>query len=244
MGKKRYSLPDTIRGVILISMIAYHTVWDMVHIFGKQWKWFETDISFVWQQSICYGFILLSGFCWHFGKQKGKRALIVFLAGILITVVTKIVTPSQIVIFGVLTLLGSSMFLMILLDKWYQKWDPVVGLLLSLILFVLTREIDDGSIAIGTWEIVKLPEAWYANLFTTYLGFEMKNFFSTDYFPLFPWLFLFQCGYFWHGIGEKRKWLDYLHKGENRVLQWLGRHSLGIYLIHQPVVYGILWLIY
>lgn len=41
MGKKRYALPDTIRGVILISMIAYHTVWDMVHIFGKQWKWFD-----------------------------------------------------------------------------------------------------------------------------------------------------------------------------------------------------------
>lgn len=39
-GKDRYALPDTLRGLTLLSMIAYHGCWDMVYILGADWPWY------------------------------------------------------------------------------------------------------------------------------------------------------------------------------------------------------------
>ena len=76
---KRYHVLDEIRGLTLISMILYHASWDMVYLFGKNWIWFESTAGYVWQQSICISFILLSGFCWNFGRKKLKRVIILFI---------------------------------------------------------------------------------------------------------------------------------------------------------------------
>ena len=91
----RYSLLDNLRGLTLISMIMYHTVWDMVYIFENDWDWFKGNQAYIWQQSICWCFILLSGFCWSFGRKKWKRGLTVFGAGALISLVTIIVMPDS-----------------------------------------------------------------------------------------------------------------------------------------------------
>ena len=60
---------------------------------------------------------MLSGFCWSLGKKKWKRGIIVFVAGMIISLVTIIAMPENRVLFGVLTLLGSSMLFMIPLEK-------------------------------------------------------------------------------------------------------------------------------
>ena len=116
MNTKRYAMLDAMRGLTLISMIAYHTVWDMVYIFGQNWDWFESYSAYIWQQSICCSFILLSGFCWSFGQKKWKRGLLVFGAGVLISLITIVFMPENRILFGVLTLLGSCMLIMILLE--------------------------------------------------------------------------------------------------------------------------------
>ena len=95
MNTKRYALLDILRGITLISMIVYHTIWDMVYIFDVDWLWFESPAAYVWQQSICWCFILLSGFCWSLGKHKLKRGLTVFIAGALVSIVTLIVIPEE-----------------------------------------------------------------------------------------------------------------------------------------------------
>ena len=73
---------DTIRGITLLSMMLYHTCWDLVFLFGKKIPGYSGLGGYVWQQSICWTFILLAGFCWSLGSHHLKRGLIVSGSGI------------------------------------------------------------------------------------------------------------------------------------------------------------------
>lgn len=241
--KTRYGLLDSIRGLVLISMILYHSCWDLVYIFGKNWSWYEGVQAYIWQQSICWTFILLSGFCWSLGKKPFKRGLLVFLAGLLVSLVTIIFMPSEKVEFGVLSCIGSCMLLMIPLDRIFQKIPSIAGFISSILFFVLTRNINEGFLGFEKWRLWKLPEILYQGKWMTYVGFTEKSFFSTDYFSLIPWIFLFISGYFLFRIMKDKLpeafWGQIMTK-ECRPLSFLGRHSLIIYLLHQPVAYGII----
>ena len=68
--KKRLHFLDALRGVTLISMIAYHGMWNLVYLFGVQAPWYRGTPGYLWQQSICWTFILLSGFCWSFSLRS------------------------------------------------------------------------------------------------------------------------------------------------------------------------------
>ena len=241
MKNNRYYALDTIRGFALINMILYHALWDAVNIFHADIPWFTSNGAHIWQQFICHTFILLSGFCWHFGKKKLKNALIVLGASVIITVVTAIFMKNSIIFFGVLCLLGSSMLVMLPLDKLFKKFNPFAGFAVCFLIFILTKQIPDGYIGIGDSVLLNLPEEIYCNYFTSYFGFPFKGFYSADYFPLIPWLFLFACGYFLNPIFERLNLMKYFSSFRCRPLEFLGRHSLIIYMIHQPVVYGVLF---
>ncbi len=241
MSTKRYAMLDSLRGITLISMIAYHVVWDMVYIFGVNWSWYESDIAYIWQQSICWSFILLSGFCWSFGRKKWKRGLIVFGAGIVISLVTLAAMPDDRIIFGVLTFLGSAMLLMIPLEKVLIKCNPWLGMIISALLFFVTRNINDMELGFEGWKLMGLPSEWYQGWIATYLGFTERSFFSSDYFSLLPWIFLFMMGYFLYGVFRKMKWFGVLEKGKCEPLEILGKSSLLVYMLHQPLAYGVLW---
>lgn len=235
---RRYEFPDCIRGLTLLSMVLYHGAWDLVYLYDVKWSWYHGTGAYIWQQSICWTFIFLSGFCWPLGKRPAKRGLIVFGGGALVTAVTCLVMPENRVVFGVLTLIGSCMILMIPLDKAFRKILPEAGIFLSFFLFVLTRNVNLGSLGFEAFDLVRLPDLWYQGVIMTYLGFPEPGFFSTDYFSLFPWLFLFITGYFLCHFFQKRNLFG------NSLLRWnlapfsfLGRHSLLIYLLHQPVLY-------
>ncbi len=244
MKSKRYVLLDSIRGITLISMMIYHAVWDIVYIFGADWAWYESELAHIWQQSICWCFILLSGFCWSLGSKKLKRALTVLVAGCLVSVVTLIFMPRQAIMYGVLTLLGSCMLFMIPLDKVLKKCHPVWGAVLSFSVFILFKKVNRGILSIGSLELMRLPDSLYANSFTTYLGFTAPGFRSTDYFSMLPWFFLFLTGYFIYGIVEKQELLKYLKGWKSVVTAWIGRHSLLIYMLHQPVIYAVLFVVF
>lgn len=247
---KRYRRLDEIRGFTIISMILYHMMWDLVYLFGFSVEWYKTTAGYIWQQSICWTFIILSGFCFPFGKQKLRRGLFVFSAGLLVMAVTTIVMPEDKVVFGVLTLLGSCMLLMIPLDRLFQivsvKQKPsdfymeLTGLMVSMLLFLSFRNVNSGYGGFEGLRIFEMPEVLYQDLFTTYLGFPYPEFFSTDYFSLIPWFFLFLTGYFLHGVVKKQGCLSLLLKGSFRPIEWLGRHSIWVYLLHQPVIMLVL----
>lgn len=145
----RYALLDELRGLDLISMMLYHGTWDAVYLFGVAVPWYAGTPGRLWQQSICWGFILLSGFCLPMGHHPVKRGAVVFGAGALVTAVTLLFMPENVVLFGVLTLLGSAMILTGLLEKALQKVPPVAGFLVSFALFVLDLS-HDGRL-LGPW---------------------------------------------------------------------------------------------
>lgn len=234
----RYALLDEIRGLDLISMMCYHGMWDLVYLFGVWFDWYAGWPGRVWQQSICWVFILLSGFCVPLGRHTLRRGGVVFASGALVTLVTLLFMPEDIVLFGVLTLLGSAMLVTGLLDKLLRRVPPPVGLAVCAALFALTYHASSGYAGFGAWRVA-LPQWLYANYFTAYLGFYPAGFFSTDYFPLVPWLFLFWCGYFFHFLLGRAR-MEPLRNSVCAPLGWLGRHSLLIYLLHQPVLYGAL----
>ena len=254
----RLALLDTLRGLTLISMILFHACWDAVYMLGADWPWYGSRAGYIWQQSICWTFILLSGFCIPFSRKLLRRGLEVFGAGALVMLVTNIVLPEDKVIFGVLTLIGSCMLLMVPIRKFTDSgqnreaagktdYSPVVGLIIFAALFVLFKDVNSGVIGTGMlhrilpvipkWTAV-LPEAWYSNLLTAYVGFPPADFFSTDYFSLLPWCFLYLCGYELHRIFRSRGLLTApIFKKEIKPLSFMGRNSLLIYLLHQPVLY-------
>ena len=233
---------DTIRGITLLSMMLYHTCWDLVFLFGKKIPGYSGLGGYVWQQSICWTFILLAGFCWSLGSHHLKRGLIVFGSGILITFVTLLVMPESRVIFGVLTLIGSCMLLLIPMEKLLLKLCAEIGLAGSFLLFLLFRNVNTGYLGSGNWNILKLPDGFYENLF--YLGFPQKGFFSADYFSLLPWFFLFLTGFYLYQLVQKNHMMEKLFSWRVPGFDVIGRHSLLIYLLHQPVVFGISWMLF
>lgn len=241
----RYHLLDGIRGIVLLSMIAYHFSWNMVYMYGAEWSWYRSTGAYIWQQSICWTFILLSGFCWSMGRQHLKRGLMVFGGGLLVTAVTIAVMPQNRVVFGVLTCIGSCMLLLIPLEKLLKKVPAEIGMAVSFALFVLTRNINRGFLGFEGWNLFALPRSLYQNLLTAYVGMPAIDFYSTDYFSLIPWFFLFVTGYFFYGSCKKRGFLqwEFLQK-ELPFFGFLGKHSLLVYLLHQPVLYLVLELLH
>jgi len=235
----RWAGLDTIRGVMLISMIAYHACWDMVYMFGADWDWYRSGVAYLWQQGTCWTFILLSGYCWNLGRHRLKRGLMAFGGGVLVSAVTMVMMPESSVFFGVLSLLGTSTLLLIPLEKLLVRVPPWTGFAGSFLLFLLFGEVNAGYLGFEGLRIAALPKELYRNLFTTCLGFPCAGFYSTDYFSLLPWFFLFLTGYFLYRLRRADP-----PNFSLPVLTALGRHSLLVYLLHQPVIYGALWGLY
>ena len=240
MNKKRYYVLDAIRGFALINMILYHAAWDLVYMFDVNWNWYRSNGAYIWQQCICWTFILVSGFCFSFGRNKAKRGAIVFLCGLIITFVTCTIMPESRVVFGILTFLGSCMLILALLEPILVKPNPYIGTICCLFLFLLTRNINEGFLGFEKWNLIALPNYFYQNLLTTYLGFPESGFYSTDYFAILPWIFLFTTGFYLNKIFQRKDWLKILQPRTLKPLEWLGKHSLPIYMIHQPIIYAVL----
>ncbi|MBQ9284151.1 MAG: DUF1624 domain-containing protein, partial [Acidaminococcaceae bacterium] len=131
----RYRLLDTLRGFSLVSMILYHICWDLVHMYGFDWPWFMKTQGYLWQQSICWLFIFVSGFCLglkrdeHTLSSSCKRGLTIMASGLLVTAATLVFAPESKIIFGVLFFLGFSIMLTAWLGPLLRKIPAKAGLL-------------------------------------------------------------------------------------------------------------------
>lgn len=238
-NRPHYGLLDTVRGLCILSMVAYHGMYDLVDIFGLPSAWYTGLPGYIWQQSICWTFILLSGMCWQLSRHHVKRGLLLVGCGAAISLITWLVMPSQRILYGVLNLLGLSALLLIPLDKLFRKVPAWAGLGGALLLFALTKNVSRGSLGFEGLVLCPLPEWLYVTDLLAVAGFPSPTFWSTDYFPLLPWFFLFCAGYFlWGLLSQSERAKERLASGV-RPLSFLGRHSLIIYLAHQPVLMGV-----
>lgn len=268
MGK-RLTIVDELRGFTLISMILYHFMWDLKYIAGIRMDWYTGPFGEAWQQSICITFILISGFCFNLGKHHFRRYIEIFLAGAIITAVTIVVMPENRIIFGILTFIGSAGLIMIVIDKVHVGLENILDkmtlnltmLIGSMMLFLAFYYINDRFINLGFMKI-NMPAYLYKGYIATFIGFIDPTFYSTDYFSLLPWLFLAMAGYYLYRVMALIKYekmdtssadnsaermdprntsILSLLMGKRRIasIDFIGRNSLLIYMLHQPVLYGI-----
>ena len=285
---------DLLRGATLISMILYHGMWDFIYLSETGGRmsalkdWYRGPGGFFWQQSICWTFILLSGFCVPFSKHIFRRGLQVSAAGLAVSAVTLLWMYDERVVWGVLSFLGAAMLLSgacrllkedgpdgsrpVLSENeqgsgagrllkedvpgrsaWQmpseskagsnsRRGKALAGFVLCCLLFYVFRWVNAGYLQVLPGSSIALPEFFYregiSGAILTVVGFPMKGFFSTDYFSLLPWFFLFRAGFYLHGIVKERGWFAHpAFRLSLPVLNRMGKYSLLIYLLHQPVLY-------
>ena len=226
--KKRFDILDAWRSLAILLMVTYHFLYDLA-LFGViTWQqMFSTPLN-IMQKFICCSFIFLAGASARFSRNNLRHGLIVLAAHI--AVVIGALVGGQTIRFGVLALLGCSMVIWHFVGKHLQKLPG--GFLAGLCgaLFLLSDKMVES---------ISVSAKWLYPLGFTYPGFS-----SADYFPLIPWLFLFLVGTAFGG------WC--LNHRENKVLTaplpapltFLGRHSLLIYVLHQPVLFGLSFLLW
>ena len=237
--KTRYRWLDLLRGAAVVNMVAFHFCYDWFEVFARQPGWYFLWPIRLWQQAICCTFILTAGFSACLGRRALRHGLVLNLCGFTVSAVTLLALPAEAVRFGVLNLLGCGVLLAWALRPALEKLPAWAGLLGCALLFIVTREINSGYLGFGGWVIAELPGTLYRDFVMTFLGFPGPGFYSTDYFSLFPWLFLYGAGYFLQKLTGRER-MEPLRRSVCPPLGWMGRHSLLLYLLHQPALYGAL----
>ena len=234
----RYSLLDAVRGAAVLSMIVYHLCYNIFCVFGVWDGFFLCPAVMVWEHSISITFITVSGMATNLTCHGYRRGLIVSLCGIAVTAATALFIPEQTILFGVLSFLGAAMIVTFALRAVLNRIPPVIGAVVFLLLFILCYGVPYRSIGVFSYPLIRLPDALYQWRWLAFLGFPDKHFTSADFFPFLPWIFLYWFGYaLWRAV-EKAGKLS-LFTRRIPVLDLIGRHSLIIYMAHQPVLYGI-----
>lgn len=223
MTKKRIDIIDALRGLAVILMVCHHALYDLV-VFLDAPEWFFSNPVLDFLHYIFAGlFIFLSGISSRFSHSNLKRGFKVIIVALVISAITFVIEMP--IYFGILHFLGFSMVLYGLTRKF---WDSIPIVLAPI---VYTSLLIISAIAVQSIPI----DAGFLWMF----GWTYPGFHSADYFPIFPWLFLFLLGT-WAGkfIVENRmpKWF---YEAKIPVLPAVGKKSLLIYIVHQPVLYGI-----
>lgn len=232
----RYNLIDVIRALAIISMVIYHLCYDIFVVYGVDVSFYRYAPVVIWERSICFTFIAVSGISLNFSRHAYRRGIIVNFCGFAVTIVTVLFMPSEQIWFGVLNLIGCAMLITHALRPMLDRLRPAVGMAGSLLIFALTYGIPDGFLGFFSLRFLELPSFLYGCKYCAFLGFPSTDFRSSDYFPLLPWLFLFIFGYFlWRSVKSRGR--DGFFRFDVPVLSFIGRHSLIIYMAHQILLY-------
>ena len=231
----RWHLLDTLRGFTLLHMVMFHFLYDVFIIYGVHPGWDRMLSTRIWQQYICWSFILISGIAFHFSHSIWRKSLILITWGFVFTGVTVLLLPSETIWFGILSFMGLSALVTGLLDPILSKVPPALGILLSGLCFFFTRSVPSGYFGWGSLRLASLPRSLYRWWIGAWIGFPPSSFHSSDYFALIPWIFLFWIGYYLFDYLQKEKIAAIMKKGKLPLLTAIGRKSLWIYVIHQPI---------
>lgn len=225
MSKRIWEL-DALRGLALLGMMGIHFVYDLVDLFGV-WNWQQPAWYLFFKNNYGAVFFLISGISVTLGSHPVKRGAQVFLCGFLCTGVTLgmyllgFAGKGIIIYMGVLQCLGLCMMLWPLFRRCPDWALTALGLAMTIAGWYLRTQ------SFPFWLL-------------TPLGFAPYGFTSSDYFPLLP-----NFGYFLLGavVGKRayagRKSLFPRETPPLGLFRWMGRHSLMIYLLHQPVLAAI-----
>ncbi|MFP5385634.1 MAG: heparan-alpha-glucosaminide N-acetyltransferase [Bacteriovoracia bacterium] len=209
---------DALRGMAVVWMIIFHAAYDLRLFNYLKWD-FSTGFWYAFPRVIAFTFLFCVGLSLNYGHSPRpnwnsikKRSLKLGVSAFLVSLGTYILFPSQWIFFGTLhCILLGSLAGVLLVNQ-----RKIAGLLLVLILL--------GQYALGfdiKWvsSIVQRP--------------------SMDFIPLYPWFWAILLGIM---VGPYLSRIPLLQKMKpSPFLNYLGQHSLKIYLIHQPLIFGLIW---
>lgn len=231
---------DELRAIALIGMIVYHTAYDLRYIFGLDFNFNSSGWNML-QLCVCSAFIIIAGISSRLSKNALKHGAVVFACGMLMTIGTYFLMPDMTIWFGVLHFLGVSMMIYYLLRKSVAKAPAALSAIFSLAAFVCLKGLSTGTVLFGR---VKVPTQLYFTNVLAPFGLPARGFSSADYFPLIPWFFLFLFGCFIGKYFKERKIPGFMMKSHSAFLQKLGSNTLVIYILHQPIIYAVLWALF
>jgi len=231
---KRFPELDLLRTVAILCMVVFHGAYDLAVFYDRDIPVFDTGWMLFARATACL-FLLLVGVSFaisasrketiaHLWKRQHNRFLILAAAAALISIVTYAADPETFVRFGILHLIALSMLLLPLCRRLKEA-----SILLGLAVLFLGQWTHPTDSPTPTLSLV--------------LGFPPPNFTTIDYFPFLPWLGVILIGY---GLGHflyvrRTGWRPMILDRIPAAATWPGRHSLGIYLVHQPVILGFLY---
>lgn len=236
---KRFFEIDLIRGIAIIMMIVFHLMWDL-NYFGLISAGLYSGFWGVFQKITAGLFLLLAGAMLAITSQKHGddyvrhsfiRGAKIFFTGVLLTIASWLLFPEQFIYFGILHLIGFAVIISPLFAK--RKY---FALLFSAIILAVP--------AIYNTQLLGLD-------FLVWAGFA-SPLPSLDFTPVVPWIGVVLLGVFLGNLFYPNAKRAFRIREQNTILsdsvaakkiQFLGRHSLLIYLIHQPILFCIIWLI-
>ena len=223
---------DFLRGLSIILMVGYHLLFDLGEFRGvERFLGFSTDLgSPAWsaaQAVFAALFVVLSGVSSTLSRSNGRRGLRLLAVSLAVTAVTYAFDPASAVWFGILQCLAVSI---LVYAAAFERAGPAACAAVGAAAAGL------GAALPALARTIEVRTDWLLPL-----GLHSPSFASFDYFPLFPWLGVFLIG---AALGKSA------YAAGRSLLPWrlpetfvnaAGRHSLLIYLVHQPVIMGVLY---
>lgn len=213
---------DFARGIAILLMVTFHLIVDLKDFYSYDVEYMSGLWYYEGKLSAIL-FMIVSGISCTFSKSNSKRGVKVFTFGLILTVITFFFSPQTYIRFGILHFLGISMILYDLINRLDVKWIAAIGSL---------------SFIAGSYFSKITVKSPY--LFP--IGLMDKNFASMDYYALFPWFGVFSIGIIIGKTVYKKRKSIFNFKYENTFFSFLAKHSLSIYLLHQPALLGVLYI--
>jgi uncharacterized membrane protein len=216
---RNYEL-DFFRGIALILMIYFHVIYDLKEIYGIPVV-YEYGFNHLTGKVSAIIFILVSGISSILSKNNIRRGLKLLAVAAVITVVTHLYNPLMGIKFGILHFLGVCIL--------------TANIFLRLNVFILP--------VLGTSIILLSPllnEIHVKSDFLFPLGIITASFSSSDYYPLIPWFGVFLFGLTLGKILYKNRRGYLSAELPETIINRIGRHTLLVYLVHQPVIIMLL----
>ena len=225
-----------------MCMVFYHAMFTMGFMFGMKTAedmfYFFSFIS----PAFAFAFIMMCGISSTLSRSNLKRSFPIIGAAVAVTLVSLFMTPDAPILFGILHLLGFSVLSYSLTEKLFAKINPVAGLVVSFIIFLLCYNVQNGYLGFEGVFTISLPHSLYSNNLFSFFGFVKAGTSYSDYFPLLPWFFAFTAGVF-AGRLLKGRYPKFMYKARVPFFTLLGTNAFIIYVIHQPIIFGVSYIL-
>lgn len=223
--KPRIAFFDSLRGFTIISMVAFHAAYDAAYLYGFEIPWFtDPIIQTVWRSSISWVFLALAGWMTSLSRNNLKRGGVYAVTAGAVFLATSIAGVDTPISFGIIYCMAACTLLYAATVPLLNRFPAAAGLISCLVLFAATYT---------------LPHMTYPVEGLAWLGFPSASFVSGDYYPLLPNVFLYLAGAFaarcfdGHHASGYPTWMM---KANVPFLSMIGKLSLPIYLVHQPLL--------